>query len=270
MLCDNIKYQGLNWCDGAINLPGIKQDVYAIAKRDIVKWPVLPVASLTDMASLATYEGNFLLAANAKFQKVGIIVDKSPVTSASQGTRPSKTFLNTGTFVHAGTGPLATGFAKQANNDDLVYLFAQKDNQWRVLGNDMFQTDTEVEQNLGGAATDEKYTKLTCKVTDICPAPFYTGEIVTEDGIINPAENKVEEVTFTPDGGTVAPGVATIALASATAGTAIYYKVGNGELTLYAGPILTTGWATGDHIITAKATKAGMVDSVYTTATYHV
>ena len=187
MLGDTLKYQDLEWCDGDIHLPGIRGIVRAIAKRDILKWPTLPKTALTDMGVLATYSGDFILAAGAVWKNVGVIVDKSPVESKSQGVRPSKSFLNTATLLHPGTGEAATGFARQANNDDMVYIVQQKDGKFRVLGNEMYQTDTTFDQKLGGAATDEMGTTFTVSVTDVCPAPFYIGEIVTADGIINAA-----------------------------------------------------------------------------------
>lgn len=184
--CDEVNYQDLDWCDGELNLPGIKRNVYCISKRNIVAWPTLPKTFATDLGEIATYNGSFTLAAGAKWKKIGIIVDKSPVDSKSQGVRPSKSFLTTATFLHPGTDEAATGFARQANNDDLVYLVEQKNGKWRVIGNDMFQTNTDVDLKLGGAATDEKGTTLTVTVTDVCAAPIYIGEIVTEDGTINP------------------------------------------------------------------------------------
>jgi hypothetical protein len=185
--CDNINYQDLAWCDGEPNLPGIKGNVYTSSKRDIVAWPTLPKTFTTNQGELATYTGEFTLAAGKKWKKIGIVVEKSPVESKSQGVRPSKTFMNTATLQHPGTEEEATGFVRQANNDDLVYLVETKKGKFRVIGNDMYQTDTAIDQKLGGAATDEMGTTLTVSVTDICPAPFYTGEIVTEDGTINPA-----------------------------------------------------------------------------------
>lgn len=265
----NIKYKSLDWVPGSVNLPGIRPVVYAIAKKHILAWPVLPVSSNDTMGPLASYVGDFTLANGEVFQKVGIIVEKSPVDAKSQGTKPSKTSLNTGVFVHPGVEEEATAFCRQANNDELVYLFQTKSGKWRVLGNEMYPTNTEFEQKLGAAATDEMGTTITVTATDQCPAPFYTGQIVTEEGIINESLENVADVTFTPDGGTITPGETTIALASATVGAAIYYKKGTGAWTLYATPIVTTGW-TGDSIISAKATKVGMSDSNYTSATFHV
>jgi hypothetical protein len=187
MNCDDIKYNDLEWCEGAVNLPGIYPVVYAIDKRSIVAWPTRGAATAENVGALVTYTGNFQLAVGAKFRKVGVIVDKSPITSASQGAKPSKSFLNTGTLVHQGVEEEATAFAQQANNDDLVYVFRAKNGKYRILGNEMFQTDTAIAQNLGGAATDEMGTTLTVTVTDLSPAPFYTGEITTADGIVNQA-----------------------------------------------------------------------------------
>ena len=182
----NIKYKSLDWVVGTRNLPGIMQNVYAIAKRDILAWPTLPETYVTNMGELVTYVGDFTLALTAKFQKVGIIVDKSPLDGKSQGTRPSKTFLNTVVLQHPGVEEEASAFCLQANNDDLVYLCQTKKKKWRVIGNEMFQADTAIDQKLGGAATDEMGTTLTVTVTDVAPGLFYTGEIITEEGVINP------------------------------------------------------------------------------------
>lgn len=184
-MANEIKYGELEWSEGAVVLPGIKRNVLACPKRDILSWPTLSDTFVTNMGEMATYTGNFVLAATATFKKIGVIVDKSPVTGTSQGTKPSKTSLNTGTFVHPGVEEEAVAFCRQANNDDMVYLFETKKGKYRVLGNEMWESDTSFSQNLGAAPTDEVGTTLTVTVTDVCPAPFYTGEIVTEDGIIN-------------------------------------------------------------------------------------
>ena len=268
--CDEIKYGDLDWCEGQVQLPGIRGKVYCCAKRDIVAFPTRQTAIVASMGDLATLLGSFVLAAGVVWREIGVIVDKSPVTSVSQGTKPSKTFLTTATFAHQGVEEEATGYAQQANNDDMVYIFRQKNGKCRVVGNEMYQTNTEIAQNLGGAATDEMGTILTVTVTDMSPAPFYTGQIVTADGIINEDMDKVESVTFTPNGGTIVPGTATIALACATVGAAIYYKIGGAVAwTKYTTPIETTGW-TGSTVVTAKARQLDMTDSDLTQATFTV
>lgn len=181
-----LNYKELNFPVGSVNLPGVMEDVYYIPKRDILAWPTLPDAFVTGMGELVVYVGDFTLAVGKKWQKITLLVEKSPLDGKSQGTRPSKTFLNSFVMQHPGTEEEASGFARQANNDDFVYLAQTKKKKWRVIGNEMFQTESSIDQKLGGAVTDEMGTTITATVSDVAPGLFYPGEIVTEDGIINP------------------------------------------------------------------------------------
>lgn len=185
--CVGLSPQSLEWCEGEINLPGIRSIVYAIAKRDIVKFPERKTKYTSDMKEIATLTGSFTLAESKKWQKLYVLVDKSPVTCESQGSKPSKSFLNKATFVHPGVEEEAAAFCALANNDDFVYIVQTKPGKYRVIGNDMYQTETNPSQNLGAEATGEMGTTLEVSVTDFIPAPFYTGEIDTVDGIVNPA-----------------------------------------------------------------------------------
>jgi len=182
-----IKYTELGWTPGQSNLPGIPRYALVISKNDIVGWPTLPTAVVAGMGTLVNYVGDFTLAANAKFQKINLIPEKSNIDGKSQGVKPSKTFLNQFVAQYPGTQDEASAYAYQANNDDLVYLVPENNSdKFRVFGNEKFETNTEVEQKLGGAPTDEMGTTITVTVTDIAPALFYAGEIITEDGTINP------------------------------------------------------------------------------------
>ena len=179
-----INYKSMAWVPGTRKLTGIMTDVYFIRKADIVNWPTLPATFTTSMGQLVTYDGNFTLAANAKWQKITTDVDKSPVDGKSQGNVPSKTFLNSLTLLHESTEEDASAFAMQANNDDLIYIVKTKNGKYRVIGNEMWQTKTEVDQKLGAQATDEMGTTITITVTDIAPGLFYAGNIVAEEGTI--------------------------------------------------------------------------------------
>lgn len=59
-------YDSLRFCQGQRVIPGIRNKVYYIAKRDIVKWPTLPDVSATDttLKTAAVYVGDFTLAAS--------------------------------------------------------------------------------------------------------------------------------------------------------------------------------------------------------------
>lgn len=177
--------KSLSWCEGKTSQPGIRKKVYFVPKRAIVSWPTF-TAKPTDAATIATYTGKFTLAAEAKWMAIEVNQKKSPVSCEQQGEKPCCTFLNKATFVHNGTEEEATAFASLAKNDDYVYLFQTPGGQFRVIGNDVYETDTKTNLNLGQVGGTEKGTTIEVSCTDEIPAPFYTGEIVTEDGTINP------------------------------------------------------------------------------------
>lgn len=186
-------YESLEFCKGTTVLPGIRPEVYFIPKSQIINWPALP--ELTDanvtMSTLAVYDGDFVLAADATFKQLDVLTTASNLTSASQGETPSKTFVNTSTLKYAGNNEAATGFCRMANADDLVYVIRQRDGKFRVLGNDKFETNTNPGQDSGMAVTDASGTTLEASVTDICPAPFYVGKLPTEKGIIDCSTGKI-------------------------------------------------------------------------------
>lgn len=182
-------YESLEHCKGSTVLPGLRPHVYYIPKRDIVTFPTPPnaVESGGHMGDLATISSDFVLAADAKWRKIDIVSNASNVNSESQGEAPSKTFNNTGVFKYPGNNAEAAAFCRQANADDIVYLWPQRDGQYRVLGNSMFETNTTPSQESGSAETDASGTTINVAVTDIMPSPFYTGKIETEDGNISGA-----------------------------------------------------------------------------------
>lgn len=183
-------YESLMHCKGATVLPGLRPHIFYIPKRDIVTFPTPPntVPSGGTMGDLATISEDFVLAADAKWKKIDIVASASNVNSESQGEAPSKTFNNTGVFKYPGNNAEAAAFCRQANADDIVYLWPQRDGQYRVLGNPMFETNTTPAQESGSSETDASGTTINVAVTDIMPSPFYTGKIETEDGNISGAD----------------------------------------------------------------------------------
>lgn len=187
-------YESLVHCKGETVLPGLRPQAWWIPKSMIVKWPTLAKPSDEDatMESIATYKGDFTLAADAKFLSIDLLDTASNITSSSQGEKPSKTFLNSATIKYAGNNEAATGFARMANTDDGVYIVQQRDGKFRVIGNEMFETNTNPSQESGMSVTDASGTTLEISVTDICPAPFFTGKITTEDGVLDCSTGKYE------------------------------------------------------------------------------
>lgn len=75
-VCNNSAlYGSLEFCQGTTVLPGLRKRVYFIPKASIVKYPTLPELSAesVDMAALATYNGDFTLAADAKWKSIDVL-----------------------------------------------------------------------------------------------------------------------------------------------------------------------------------------------------
>lgn len=188
-------YESLAWCPGQTSTPGIRRKVYFIPKSWIAKWPTLPAIDgvVENMGKLATLDGDFVLAADKKWQYIELLTTKSSINSETQGEKPSPTFLNKATLVHAGTDEEATGFARQANIDELIFLCQQRNGKFRVIGSEAFDPSVTISQTSGEGDTGTAGTTLEAQCTDICPSPFYTGKIETVDGDISGADGSAIE-----------------------------------------------------------------------------
>ena len=183
--CESALAPGSMWhCEGEQYLPGFLPRIYFIPKSHIVGWPKLPnsIGADEDMDVLASYKGNFKLAAGKFWQSIDVFADKSPGGVEVQGEKPSKTYLNRFTGVVSKVGKSEAGFSRVANNSDYVYLVQNKIGDFRVIGNEMYQTNTDCTLNTGASATDTDAgmsIEVTC--TDVAHMPFYTGEILVAD-----------------------------------------------------------------------------------------
>lgn len=186
-------YESLTFCQGQTVLPGIRMEVFFQKKSNILGWPTLPgIASAgADMKKIATYDGDFVLAADKKWLQLDVLTAASNITSASQGEKPSKTFLNSATLKYADVDEAVTGFCRMANSDDLVFVVRQRNGKFRVLGSEAFETNVNPSQDSGMAVTDASGTQLEVSTTDVCPAPYYTGRLLTEKGTIDCATGKL-------------------------------------------------------------------------------
>lgn len=181
-------YKSVRKCPGVVIQPGIRPKFFAILLSNILKWPTLPSTiedKATDMKELATYKGNFTLAADAKWHRVDLVALKSSITTETQGEAPSATFLNKAEFIVGGMDADISGFGRMAINDEMVYAVQEPDGRLRILGNEMFPVKSTFAQNGGASATDSKTSTLSVEATDVCPAPFYVGKLETDEGDIS-------------------------------------------------------------------------------------
>lgn len=180
-------YSDICFTPGKKSLPGVRNHVYGIAKRDIVSWPTIGAEAPKALADVAKYTGDFVLASDKKWHKVGLIPNESELQVESQGSWGSKTFKVTGTAVIPGTEEEVSGYIAQANNDEMVYLFIQRNGKARLVGSEAFTPELSLSQGTGKATTDANSTTISAVADDEYPAPFYPGKIETEDGDISGA-----------------------------------------------------------------------------------
>ena len=179
MACTDIDiYADVKHCVGEVNLPGLREHVYYIRRKDIAKWPA---RGNQDLAALVTLSSNFDLSTEKKWKKISLVPDANSFICESQGNWGSKSFNNQVTVVHPGTKAEAAGLCERLNNDDVVFLVPQRDGKYRLFGNEMFQANINLKQESGAAAaSDSAQTTLEISVTDLSPAPFYEGDIEYE------------------------------------------------------------------------------------------
>lgn len=191
-------YGDICFSPGKKSLPGVRGYVYGIAKRDIMKWPTIGAEAPKALADVAKYAGDFVLATDKKWHKIGLIPNESELQIESQGSFGSKTFKITGTAVVPGTEEEVTGYIAQANNDEMVYLFIQRNGKARMVGSEAFTPELSLSQATGKATTDANSTTISAVADDEYPAPFYPGKIETEDGDISGATGLPIVVTDNP------------------------------------------------------------------------
>lgn len=172
-------YASVEACPGKKSLPGIRRRLYFINKADIVAYPTLPTTDTANvtMDKLAQYEGDFTLAESKVFNFIDLKDEASNVTFESVGEDGSKLFNNQANAIVVGMEDDVKGLARQANNDDILYLYQNRDGAFCVLGNEMFKTHTTPSGETAAEATGSVTTTFAIQVYDDCPVPTYVGKI---------------------------------------------------------------------------------------------
>ena len=177
-------YKSLEYCTGKMSMPGTRPRAYFIPKKHITAWPTLPMATATEMGKVAVYDGNFKLEADKCFHYVDLVDGENEPKSEQVGSFGSMHFSNTLTLVVPGTEEEATGLATMLNNEDVVFIYIQRNGKARVMGNEMFRTSVKPSQSVGKATSDSNNTTLEITVEDVAPAPFYPGDIVIDSKVV--------------------------------------------------------------------------------------
>jgi hypothetical protein len=171
--------------------PGLRDHVYFLSKRDVVKWPKR--VSVTDsgatMEKLATLQGEFVLKADKKWKRIDVIDSKAQMESDMTGEDPSKLYENKLTFLYPGVEEAATGFCQLAAEDKFIFLCVQRNGKARLVGSEMFSTEVKPKLSTGEGYSGGG-TTIEVIARDISPAPFYTGKIEVDEGSISGATDE--------------------------------------------------------------------------------
>lgn len=170
-------FESIEACPGKPATPGIRRRMYYINGADIVSWPKLPKigAQGVDMPGLAVYVGNFVLKEDAYFQFMDLKDESSNVTYETVGENNSKCFSNKVNAVLAGQDDAIKGFARQAVNANMVYVYQQRDGKFCVVGNEAYDSHTAPAGDTGAEVTAANSTTFAIDCPDECPTPTYVG-----------------------------------------------------------------------------------------------
>lgn len=173
-------YKSIEACPGKKNLPGIRRRLYYKNKAAIATFPKLPEVGgeeVTDMAMLARLQGDFVLAADEYWQFIDLKDEASNVTYETVGEDESRLFNNQANAIVSGQDDEVKGFARQALNDDIVYVYQDRAGKFCTLGNDMFKCHTSPSGDTAAEATGAVTSTFAIQCYDECPVPTYTGKL---------------------------------------------------------------------------------------------
>lgn len=118
------------------------------------------------------------------------------MTFETVGEDGSKLFNNQANAIVAGQEDELKGFARQALNDDIVYVYQDRAGKFCVLGNDMFKCHTSPSGDTASEATGACTSTFAIQCYDECPVPTYTGKLpISATEYVDCADGEIKKVT---------------------------------------------------------------------------
>lgn len=176
--------KSMKWCEGKFVKPGIRRRAFGIAADQIMKWPKYSRDDLGRVTS-SVLSGKFVLKEGAKWQQFDHLPAKAVFKSESQGEYPSQSFKVNASLVHPGVGEAAADATASLLNTNAVFLVEDMEGRFRLLGSEDYDSVVTTSRDSGQGPTGSANTTVNIETSMEVDAPFYEGEIVTEDGTIN-------------------------------------------------------------------------------------
>ncbi len=173
-------YSSIESCPGDRHYPGLRRRIFFIEKSKIVQWPERPTVDTENvtMESLAAYSGDFSLLSDSYFNYLDLKDQSSNATFEPVGEQGSRLFTNKLHAVMAGMSDAVKGFSAQAVDEDMVYVYQQRDGKFCVIGNDEFICKTDPSGDTGTDVNGTMTTSFDIQVYDEVPVPSYTGKLL--------------------------------------------------------------------------------------------
>ncbi|NCD40938.1 MAG: hypothetical protein EOL88_02485 [Bacteroidia bacterium] len=178
-------FADLLWSDGTENMGGLKTIGYYALWADIDEFPSFPAAPAT-AADEVTLEGNFRMKTGKYWKKLYSTMETSELIDENQGEWDGQSFVHKATIFFPGTKAEALGFAKLANNSNMVFIFDElSGGNRRVIGSEGIPAKVKPSFTTGKATADRKGMTMEIQCYGYTPAPLYDGVIEIESEVIS-------------------------------------------------------------------------------------
>lgn len=173
----------MGWCQGRPVKPGIRRRIFGVTIDQILKFPEIQRDEIGRVKS-SLLKGNFTLVEDAVWAVFEHLPNKAEFKSETQGEYPSQSFKVTCTFVYPGVDQAAADATVAFLNSSGVFLVEDMDGRFRMIGSEDYDTVISSSRDNGQGPTGTAGTTITIEASMEVDAPFYIGEIQTEDGTI--------------------------------------------------------------------------------------
>ena len=175
--------KSMKWCQGRTVKPGIRRRIYGLTNDQILKFPLIQRDELGRVKS-SVLKGNFSLIEGAVWSVFEHLPNKAEFKSETQGEYPSQSFKVTCTFVYPGVDMDAADATAAFLNASGVFLVEDMDGNFRLIGSEDYDTVITSSRDNGQGPTGTAGTTITIEASMEVDAPFYLGDIETEDGTV--------------------------------------------------------------------------------------